>query len=384
MTDGHFTKSVGLLTTHSVMNYGGLLQSYALRRTINEMGFNCSIINYVPEMQDILRNPISFIAKRKNAFGKAMLAIANRAEYKERMRRIREFRLRFLSPVPNRTITYGELPLEVENYDVICCGSDQLWNLSLGDMENGAYLLNFPHDRPAVTYAVSFGDGLSKKRDEIEGMLPYIRGFEHISVREEEGRAFLESQGIESAVCLDPTLLLNKEAWAELAEEPPIDYPYVFVYGFETAFQRFSDLTGVAKRIGKRLGKTVVCAQMVPEMRCSGFDYCYACGPLDFLGLIRNADHVCTNSFHACVFSHLFDTPFSVVQNEKLGIDARKATLLKILGQTRRIVQPEDNLDFDVLQSVGGHMASDGGFLARREESLDYLSRAIDGRGTLA
>ena len=58
--------NVGLLTSHSSMNYGGLLQAYALREKIRECGYNCNIINYKPKVHDINKHPIKFVIQRKN------------------------------------------------------------------------------------------------------------------------------------------------------------------------------------------------------------------------------------------------------------------------------------------------------------------------------
>ena len=370
-------KKVGILTTHASMNYGGLLQAYALRRVIQKQGHDCDIVNYVPDMQNAGKNPIQFITKRKGFVSKAMLATAHYSAYKERMKILNDFREDYLSPNPQEALGYEELKRYVDNYDLICCGSDQIWNLNLKDMENGAYMLNFPHDVPAFSYAVSFGDGLTKAKEAIEQNLGYIQKFSKISVREDEGKEFLSSHGIEAEVSIDPTLLLDRGSWKKLAgKKPKIRQPYIFLYGFDSAYQRLEDLVKAANRLSKELGMPVVNALMVPKLARAGFLNMYRCGPIEFLNLIRHSSYVCTNSFHATVFSYVYEKPFSVITSPGMGLDGRKETLLSILGLRNRFMDPGDRISRDQLLDCSFDQCGEE-LKKMREESIEYLRGVI-------
>ena len=39
---------VGLISTHFAINYGAVLQAYALRKVIENIGYDCEIIDYNP------------------------------------------------------------------------------------------------------------------------------------------------------------------------------------------------------------------------------------------------------------------------------------------------------------------------------------------------
>ena len=369
--------TIGMLTTHSVMNFGGLLQAYALKETISRLGYGCDIVNYVPDMQNAKKNPLQFLIKRKNALGKAALVLTHRQEYSERQRLISRFREEYLRPKPQESLPYAGLPAAVDAYDALVCGSDQLWNLALGDMENGAYFLNFPHDVSAITYSVSFGDGVALKERETLGYLDCIKAFSRISVREAEAKDFLAAHGIDSELCVDPTLLLDAKDWMRIASSRIVDEPYILVYGFENASQRYDDLARAAQNVSKTLGLPVVNALMVPELARAGFLNRFACGPLEFLSLILHAEHICTNSFHACVFSHLFDTPYSVVQGHGLELDARKKTLLELFGQESRIIRPDDQLGGAQLLQRPATTLPPRQLAQRREASIGFLTMAL-------
>ena len=63
-------------------------------------------------------------------------------------------------------------------------------------------------------------------------------------------------------------------------------------------------------------------------------------GPLDFLSLIKNAECVCTNSFHNMAFALIYDRPFYVFEDNAL--DVRKVGILKTLKLQDRIVYGDD------------------------------------------
>ena len=371
-------KKIGLLTTSSVLNFGGLLQAYALKNTITEMGHSCEIINYVPSMQNATKNPLQFVFKRKNFITKSFFALTHYSDYKNRSAKLSYYRNEILLPRPLSAISYKQLSEEIEKYDVICCGSDQLWNLNLGDMENGAYMLNFPHQVRAFSYAVSFGDGLLKKEEETVKSLQYIKNFSHISVREKSAKKFLEEHQIKSELCIDPTLMRTREWWDSQTGNRIIDKPYLFVYGFDNAYQRYDDLVQATKRIAKTLGLEVVNILMAPPLANAGFMNKFDTGPNEFLNLIKNASYVCTNSFHACVFSYLFETPFSVIYNDTFGIDDRKKTLLEMLDLFDRFYSITEIPDKEKLLHCKLSEETPS-YVQRRKDSFDYLSRAING-----
>lgn len=93
-------------------------------------------------------------------------------------------------------------------------------------------------------------------------------------------------------------------------------------------------------------------------------------GPQDFLGYIRDARYVITNSFHACVFCSVWHTPFSVFP--RFQRDTRIQNLLTLTGLTDRMVTPQESgrpiwerkIDWD---------CADRAIRAKADESLEFL-----------
>ena len=173
--------NVGLLTSHSSMNYGGLLQAYALREKIRECGYNCNIINYKPKVHDINKHPIKFVIQRKNFIKKGLFGIVHHDEIRQKMELLANFRRIYFDVEDDNVIDFKNLGDASKAYDILCVGSDQLWNLNQKDNENKAYMLNFDHSCPSFSYGVSFGDGLQEKKQDIENALPLIKQFECVS-----------------------------------------------------------------------------------------------------------------------------------------------------------------------------------------------------------
>ena len=81
-----------------------------------------------------------------------------------------------------------------------------------------------------ISYAASFGVIEINKKYFFD-IAKYLEQFKAISVREKEGVALVKKiSGIDAECLIDPTFLLTKEQWIELAEEPKNKEPYILVY----------------------------------------------------------------------------------------------------------------------------------------------------------
>ena len=56
------SKKVGIITQHRVVNYGSVLQTYALQEKIKELGYVCEVIDYYPERF----TPLGMLKRIKN------------------------------------------------------------------------------------------------------------------------------------------------------------------------------------------------------------------------------------------------------------------------------------------------------------------------------
>jgi hypothetical protein len=201
-------KKIATITFHWATNYGAVLQSYALQKAIDRLGYENEIIDYVPARTDMLQK-ISKVIKRD-------------VEFFKKERRIKKFRKNELAVSKKRYKTNKSLFACADEYSAIVAGSDQIWNPSFTMTAEGrptlSYYLNFAGSAKRVSYAASFGvTALCEDMQKV--ILPELEKFSSISVREQTGKNMLASMGISSTVVLDPTLLLKKKDYELLCDK---------------------------------------------------------------------------------------------------------------------------------------------------------------------
>ncbi|MBQ6384277.1 MAG: polysaccharide pyruvyl transferase family protein [Clostridia bacterium] len=299
-------KKVGILTFLHNDNYGSSLQAYALQRVIREMGYDAEHIDYRPDRAEKIRNLIisgnspklilEGIRKRSVQAGQAGARAKNRAIpafYEREMK---------LSPVCRN---HQELKKISGSYDLLVCGSDQIWNPV---WLNPAYFLDFAEKgQKKLAYAPSLGVRELKDRRKRKKIKSLTEGFEALSAREAEGAALLrEITGREADVLPDPVCLLSREAWSEAADktkEPSLCPQKSLVCYF---IGENPDYWARVRELEKETGLPVRVIPVTAESYESGYPLLDGIGPEGFLRAIRDAACLCTDSFHGLVFGTIF------------------------------------------------------------------------------
>ncbi len=303
---------VGVLTFfYNTTNYGGMLQAYALTKVLTDLGISVEQIRY-----DI--NSASSMKKKIRRFArKCYCLITNPIGYIHdlKIRGYIELKKKAFFEFARENVPYSsevysdETIKESSNlYDGFVAGSDQIWSGS-----SKVYFLEFVQDNKIkVSYAASISrDNLSEKQKKIIG--PYLTKFKGISVREEKAKELLMDIGIHSDVVLDPTLLIDPDEWGKISSNRLIPEKYAFCYLLgDNSEQR----KAVAEYAKKNAIKTVFIPFMNNHYSNSDQNFgdikIYSPSPKDFLSLIKYADCVFTDSYHASIFSCLFQKDFVV------------------------------------------------------------------------
>lgn len=327
---------IGIITFHASHNYGSMLQAWALQTYLIGLGHDVELVNFRSAIQKtIYHKPLSLASvdvalaslKRLLLFPSSIKPLYKKWYLFEDFLR-QEFKL------SKECGSFSDLARETHNYDLLICGSDQIWNTNAPD-SGGAYYGNWFKGRK-ISYAASMGQYPEKCN---AGYLKeQIKGFEKISVREERTKAFLQDNDIVnniSVVC-DPTLLLDSHQYDDLAgDEPLIKGDYVFFY--TPVGLPYEHIT-IASDIGKKLGCRVVTEKAYyPKdiKRYGNIEQYITTGPKEFLNLIKYAKCVCGGSFHLQVFSILFRKNFYSINGDR---DSRTNQLLTIFGLQNRII----------------------------------------------
>lgn len=345
---------IGILTFHHANNYGAVLQAFGLSDALKEMGHEVEIIDYRP-----------LVARE---LYESRLPLQPRVFYREFMfrQRFNRFRKSHL-PLSKKFLTPESLHSSELDYDVIVCGSDQVWNVTSYRGYDPTFFLDFVSgSRPKrVSYAATFGGAtvsdLGNNRDEIQAS---IEQFDRLSVRDAHSFGVLEAlTSREVTHVLDPVFLTNFDAIT-----PPriIEEPYVFSYCLNP-----SDLLMEATSIiSNALGCPVISARRYLE----GIKLMHP-GPLEWLSLLRHASFVCTDSFHGTCFS-IKDRKQFLSLPSKSGM-SRIEDLLVTAGLTERIVRDKQSLERTLLEKIDFDLVQ-----PRIDQALSrsqgYISSAIN------
>ena len=152
-----------------------------------------------------------------------------RSVYGDRRKKMRAFRDEFLRPAGSlRRTAKG---LNCQEYDYIFVGSDQIWNPDITFGFHPAYFgcVKKKESAKVLSYAASIGKKKFEDKEEkaFREMLTYI---DKISVRELSSVQYVKSFTDKEVCCMpDPTLLLTKEEWENVAKRPEEDN-YVLLY----------------------------------------------------------------------------------------------------------------------------------------------------------
>ena len=297
---------VGILTLHRAINYGAVWQCWALKRMCEKLGHDVEVIDY-------------------NPFGHYTYFGFLRHRPDKALAYVRNFRFfnHFVDSMLNLTIhteSHEWIKNNPPNDNVYIVGSDQVWSKRLvGDLIN-SYLLDFaPNDVRKIAYAASVG-GVDAN---VEMFKKHLPSFHSIAVREP---MFLDDlsewAGKDVVDVCDPTLLLMADDYQSVEKKKRVPKHYIVV--FDLAGDPF--LKEAACALKKKFGYKILNATG-KYLKWADVNY-YGLRPQEWLYIMRNADVICTNSFHATVFSIIFERPFVSCQVKKSNNNGRVENLL--------------------------------------------------------
>lgn len=315
---------------HKVLNFGSVLQAYALQRIIMELGYDCEIIDYLyPPQKDLGRI-------RRFWLGLIDMLIGSPRKKKTRNFSIFYDKFLFLS-----SEKYDDMKIlkDPPQYDVYIVGSDQVWNPRFCK-DKTAFLLGFvPDGKRRIAYSSSFATSLLP--EELEPKYSYyLNKFDSITVRERSGCSLVNKLTSKDAfVVCDPTILLKKEQWMGLITPNENAKPYILVYIMSYMFYPYPSINMIVKEVQNKLGLRVIYLEASKHQLFKHNSEMYkGGGPLDFLNMIANASFVVTTSFHGAAFSAIMGLPFIGVVEGNYHKDDRISSLLNLLDCSKSLI----------------------------------------------
>ena len=374
----------GILTLYyNNMNYGGLLQAFALPFVIQKhIGIPAEQIRYSQQNTDT----DLCTSKSKKSLSIYQLGINFFSALTSNKRSIRkESFLEFMNDIPHSRNIYSHETIQQcnSNYEIFICGGDQIWNGEMVGEHLDVYTLQFVNQGlKKIAYSPSVA--ISHMSKQVEDCLGKgLLGIDRISVREKRSLDILKRLSDKKIeVVVDPVLLLNKSEWLEQSRPTKINGKYILCYLLGDSITQRKAVEIISKRLKLRI-------VTFPHILHNNVRKCdlffgdikdYASGPRQFLDLINNAEFVITDSFHACVFSMIFETPFIVFErnkpSEKGNMNSRIYDFLEEYHLENQLVNVEKAMNLSRIPEVDYSFAHEHWF-HRRNDSIEYLTRAL-------
>lgn len=347
---------IGIITQPLAINYGGLLQNYALQQVLIRMGHEVYTIDRcIPHINNAAWHSIAMWKIKQNIKKLIGKPYTNTSiPTGKKFRKIREC----CSEFTNKHIKTTEgFFIQKELHDIInkyrfegfVVGSDQVWRpiYSLNIYND---FLDFCQDKKnikRIAYAASFGvDNWEFNEEQSKECSRLAKMFDAISVREESGiKLCKDNLGVDAQHVLDPTLLLEKEDYIKLAElnNENISDGNLFCYILDSNESIAKAINNIEDKVSLKSFQVKARKQQSQYKKRDNIEDYVIPSPTKWIRAFMDAKMVFTDSFHGCVFSIIFNKPFWVIGNKERG-NARFDSLLKLFNlENRRITLDEIN-----------------------------------------
>lgn len=369
------SKDIFILSLPLHVNYGGVLQSYALIKVLNKLGYNAKLIQCIPTNEILPRRILAIIKYFVNRFFYLFPSI-KKSYYLD-------FKKKYI-PQQSFLFNWQLNKLNKKNIHAIIVGSDQVWN-NYKPKRIYNYFLSFIHNPNIIkiSYAASFGKEIFPgDKQTLQVCSQLIKSFKGVSVREKSGVTICKEQlnKLDAKHVLDPTLLLTQDDYNDLLTTLPtnikqqyIQKKYLFSYllGDNTsANEKFIKNLCNTLKIGNKGILPIKSIKLLLQKKHSNISI------EEWIYSIRESSFVVCNSFHACVFSIIFHKDFIVLPCH--GIN-RIYELLELCGIENRIITDYNlNTALELLNKKINWDNVDETIKLQREKSINFITNNLN------
>lgn len=339
-------KKVAVVVCPNIRNFGSVLQSYATQQAVTKLGYDNEYIKYTKTKKTAYKYLIqllipSIMAERFSVLKRKVFQRKNSDLISRRNKAFDAFVDKYMV-ASQKIVGYDALKKVGNDYSMAVLGSDQVWN----PINSGSdfYTLNWlGSDVKRVAYAPSFGVS------EVPALLrrsyrDFLKKFDHISVREIRGKKIVRKlTGEKVPVVCDPTILFTAEEWDKiLPEEPVAEGKYIFCYFLGNRDEPRRCVQKLAKKTGLPIVMMPFFGEISKLDTKLGAKIIDDPDPSHFVSAVKNAEYVCTDSYHGTVFSILYRRKVLVFRRHSADSNkntfSRLESLLSIADMKDRIV----------------------------------------------
>lgn len=371
-------RKICVVTWYSSSNYGTQLQAASLCKYLEGKGMDVYILHKFKVKKYMFKHPRMLISR-----------IKMKLHTKEKDK--------FFHPVSyevipeqhkniNRYVKDNFKPIDINSAEqwnniikekwTFITGSDIIWQPALGSPNKMFLDFAMYEDLPRIAYASSTGAKTLPEKY-YKDYKRLLSGFRAISTREQNSASFFsELLGRKVYKVIDPTLLHDKEFWDTFAAKAKIESvpkgKYILCY-FVMNDPRYWEYMKMVKE--KCSDHTIIVLPMHHEDEAQGY-FTFTTGTAyEFIRLISEADYIVTDSFHAGVFSFIYDKEFYILKRARSDEDEKFNDFVDRYGLRNRIITDESKFE-----RIEEHDYSEGKLQLQkdREFAYDFLKNALD------
>lgn len=356
---------VAILTLAPATNYGGILQAWALRSLLADMGHEATVVSLRLRPAVALRYGVGNFLIRHHLHPTKRYYIPSRTE---KLRTTAELR-RFIAEQVAPATPLSPKSLQKAGYEAFVIGSDQVWNPDYtrpyGAENYFGDFLSEGDSRPCIIYAASMGgDKWHFTIAESAKIGSLLSRCKRVSVREQGAcKSLSERFGIESEWVADPVMVIGRERLLQIAgctikEEHTFAYMLDPTEAKTAIIQRVANSGKVKKITSPKPG------EVIPSVE-------------EWIAGFAGARRVVTDSFHGVVMSLVLGKEFVAVGNAARGM-ARFTSLMSAFGVEERLID-EGCAEPEALfvKLIDWHKVEEA-MSALRSRSLDFLVKSFE------
>lgn len=346
-------KRIGILTFHypENMNYGAILQAYALMKILLNMKQDVKIINYKPDVSKKL--------EKFNIEGKAF----------------KRFSDKFLKLT--KLYKKSDLKNINEEFDIFIVGSDQVWRAGRLRFHPEYFFSFVEKDKKKISYAASFGLDHWKGHFLATYIIKkLIKKFDYISVREKSGINICKDIfNVKAEWVLDPTLMLEKKEYQLILNDYKDKNHLKKSYAAYVILDDSEEFQQYGKKIANKLNLDLKFIDGEKIFK-NNKQWIVHNEISQWLTYLKDADLVITDSFHCTVFSLIFHRNFIVIANKRRGT-ARLESLLSMVGLEDRLIKDGNSNIEKIINKKINYKEVDEKIKKEREKSFLFLKKAL-------
>lgn len=381
---------IGIITHWwSLDNYGQQLQCYALQTLLRSWGHDAYLIRYLPKgktptiwqkLKALILHPnkiiyhLPFDTKRKRSV-RYEQELRDTNQRNNPQRRFEQFRQENLQITERIYESYKDLHDNPPEADVYIAGSDQIWRPPINSDSAAGWFLWFGDESVRrISYAASMGEGIPAQ--ELPLLKELLSHFDAVSVREESSNKVCRDLGVESQVCIDPTMLLPIDSYRHIEVRLENHSPYAFIYvlNVRTAEDFYWPQISVYLEEERLQVKSVTGSGYYQGRELIENNKNLLLTIQEWLGCMEGASCVITTSFHGTVFAILMHRPFLVIglQGKFSGANTRIEQLLLKLDIAERIFNPNKSVREQMEAIIDWEMV-DQRIAEMQKSSIEFL-----------